>query len=321
MRPAYLLCLCAAVVLALPSCEDLDGPPPAGSVRASDPVADALLKQSSEVMNLNNSIRMLKTITEDHELAPCAPEARYRLGLAYERKQDYREAFKQYTKLIDAYPQSPRYTDALNRQLAMAMGGANGTLRTPVLWGAWHSEMESTVVIEWLRSIILRAPYNDMGATANTILAKYLVDIEKYDEARLEYRRIVENYPDSKYAPESQLMLAQLWASDHTRGDRNLVNLTNARQAYEEFSQRFPKHKDAGKALAMASDMNRLLVQQELEMGRYYLNRSKEYTSAVFCFEDVIRQSKNNPEAAAEAKPLLEQARARAAQPQRPSFL
>lgn len=321
MRPAYLLCLCAAVALLLPSCEDFDGPLPVGSVRASDPVADALLKESSMVMSLDNSIAKLKKITEEHELAPCAPEACYRLGQAYERKQDYREAFKQYSKLIDAYPQSPRYTDALNRQLALGLGGANGSLRTPVLWGAWHADMESTVVIEWLRSIIARAPYNDMAATADSILAKYLVDIEKYDDARVEYRRIVENYPDSKYAPEAQLMLAQLWANDHTRGDRNLVNLTNAREAYEEFTLRFPNHKDAGKALAQASDMKRLLVQQELEVGRYYLDRSKEYSSAIFCFEDVIRQRKDNPEAAKEAETLLQTARARAAQPAKKSFL
>lgn len=321
MRPAYLLCLCAAAALLLPSCQDFDGPLPMGSVRAVDSVADDLLQRSSQSVTLGKQISLLKEIAEYHELAPCAPEARFRLGEAYEKKQDYREAFKQYGKLIDAYPQSARYADALNRQLALGLGGANGSLRTPVLWGAWHADMESTVVIEWLRSIIARAPYNDMAVTANSILAKYLVDIEKYDEARIEYRRIVENYPDSSFAPEAQLMLAQLWANDHTRGDRNLVNLTNAREAYEEFTLLFPHHKDAGKALSEVSNMNRLLVQQELEVGRYYLSRSKEYTSAIFCFEDVIRRRKDNPEAAKEAETLLEQARALAAQPQRKSFL
>lgn len=321
MRPVSLLCLCVAAALVLPSCEDFDGPPPAGSVRASDPVADALLADAANAKTLGKSISKLKEIVRYHELAPCAPLARYRLAQAYEQQKDYREAFKTYSKLIDAYPQSPLYTEALNRQLTMAMNAANGSLKTPVLWGAWQTDMEATVVIEWLRTIILKAPYNDMAATASSILAKYLVDIEKFDDARLEYRRIVENYPDSKYAPESQLMLAQLWANDHTRGDNNLVNLTNAREAYEEFTLRFPNHKDAGKALSQASDVKRLLVQQELEVGRFYLERSHEYTSAIFCFEDVIRQKKDNPEAAATAQTLLQQARAAAANPPKRSFL
>ena len=123
------------------------------------------------------------------------------------------------------------------------------------------------------------------------------------------YNKLVEDYPNSRYAPEAQLMVAQLWATSRTRGDQNLVNLRRAQEAYEEFTLRFPNHADAGKALSEASNMRRLLVRQELEVGRYYLERSKEYTSAVFCFENVIRQKSNNPEAAKEAERLLARAR------------
>ena len=142
--------------------------------------------------------------------------------------------------------------------------------------------------------------------------ARYLVDQDRPEEARREYARLVEKYPDSRYAPESQLMVAQLWASSHTRGDNNLVNLSNAREAYEEFTLRFPSHPDAGKAMNEALNMDRLMVQQQLEVGRYYLERSREYTSAIFCLEDVIRQKEINPEAAKEAESLLSKARAAA---------
>ena len=111
----------------------------------------------------------------------------------------------------------------------------------------------------------------------------------------------------------SQLMVAQLWASSHTRGDNNLVNLSNAREAYEEFTLRFPRHPEAKKAMGEASNMDRLMVQQQLEVGRYYLERSHEYTSAIFCFEDVIRQKSVNPDAAKEAAGLLEKAKQAAA--------
>jgi outer membrane protein assembly factor BamD (BamD/ComL family) len=47
------------------------------------------------------------------------------------------------------------------------------------------------------------------------------------------------------------------------------------------------------------------MVQQQLEVGRYYLERSREYTSAIFCFEDVVRQKSINPDAAKEAEALL----------------
>lgn len=311
-----LLRFCAASALLLPMCESFDGPPPVGQVKAVDPEAAALMADALEYQKagkVRKSRNALKELTRYHALAPDAPQARYMLGKSYETTEDYRDAFKEYGKLIDRYPQSELYADALNRQLAMAMDAASGRMKVPVLWGAWETTMESSVVISWLREIVEKAPYNDMAATASSILAKFLLDQERPDEARMEYARLVEKYPDSRYAPDAQLMVAQLWASSHTRGDNNLVNLSNAREAYEEFNLRFPSHADASKALSEAANMEKLMVHQQLEVGRYYLERSEEYTSAIFCFEDVIRQKETNPEAAAEAQKLLEKARALAA--------
>ena len=105
-------------------------------------------------------------------------------------------------------------------------------------------------------------------------------------------------------------MVAKLWATSRTRGDNNLVNLDRAREAYEEFSLLFPHHKQAAVAREGAREMQRLMVQQELEVGRYYLERAREYGPAIFCFESVIRQKSDNPEAAREAEQLLARARA-----------
>lgn len=311
-----MLSLFATSALVLSMCDSFDGPPPVGQVKAVDPEADALMVQARAYQKegrISKSRTPLKEIVRYHALAPNAPEARFMLGQAYESTKDYRDAFKEYSKLISRYPQSNLYADALNRQLAMAMDAASGKMRVPVLWGAWETTMESSVVVNWLREIVENAPYNDMAATASSILAKYLIEQDRPEEARMEYARLVEKYPDSRYAPESQLMVAQLWAQSHTRGDNNLVNLSNAREAYEEFTLRFPDHPEARKAMGEASNMDRLMVNQQLEVGRYYLERSREYTSAIFCFEDVIRQKKINPEAAQEAAKLLVQAKQAAA--------
>lgn len=312
-KKAVLVCMSAAAVLALPMCQEFDGPPAAGMVTSVDPVADALLAKAREYRaagKLGREIDTLKKVALNHPLAPHADEARLMLGKAYERKKDYREAFTQYGKLLDRYPQSPLYTEALNSQLAMAMAAAQGKLKVPVMGGLWKSDMEASKVIEWLRAIIDKAPYNDMSATASSILAGYLVDLKRDEEARMEYARLVEKYPDSVYAPGAQLMVAELWANSRTRGENNLVNISNAREAYEEFNLRFPDHKDSAKAQQQVSNMKSLLVKQQLEVGKYYLNRSREYTSAVFCFEDVIRQRAVNPAAAKEAEGLLVRARA-----------
>lgn len=306
------LLLCAAAVLPLTMCQQYNnGLLPAGSLQAADPQADALLSEAKAFVaagELSKAKSKLKDIALNHAYAPCAPEARLLLGDVYEKQGLPRDAFNEYEKVVTRYQNSPLYTKALDRQLAMAMAAAEGELQVSVL-GLWKAELESSAVEQWLASVITNAPYNDMAATATSILARYRLRKERYEEAALTFAELVEKYPDSRYAPEAQLMVAQIWAASRTRGDRNMANLARAQEAYEEFSLRFPGHADAGKALAEASNVRRLLIQQELETGRYYLERAREYDSAIFCLENVIRQKSINPEAAREAETLLQKAR------------
>lgn len=310
MREMKLL-LAGACVLLLPMCDQTEGPLPAGMVQATDTKADELMQRAiaaRQAGKLSKAVSLLDDIAQDHALAPCAPAARMMLGEIAEQRNDPREAFRQYSKIVERYQGSDLYAQALNHQLAMATAAANGKLKGKVLW-MWDVPMESAKVIEWLNSVIVNAPYNDMAATACSVLSDYLVREERYEEAIVAYRRLVENYPDSSYAPAAQLMIAQLWASSRTRGNQNLVNLDKAREAYEEFYTSYPKHPEAANAKKGAVNMQRLLVHQELEVGRYYMLRARDYTAAIFCLENVIRQKAVNPEAAAEAQTLLAEAK------------
>ncbi len=231
------------------------------------------------------------------------------LGEIEERRNDPRSAFKQYDKIVQRYQGSELYAKALNRQLAIATDAAAGRLKGKVLW-MWDVPMESSKVIEWLQTIIMNAPYADMSDTASSVLGDYLVRQGKYEEACAVYKNLVEQHPDSAYAPAAQLMMARLWASSHTRGDNNMVNLDRAQEAYEEFSLLFPNHQRTGEARAGVREMQRLLLEQELQVGRYYLERAREYQSAIFCLEDVVRRRSVNPQAGKQAQELLAKARA-----------
>lgn len=316
------LLLCVSAVLPLTMCQQYNnGLLPAGSLQAADPQADALLNEAKALVaadELSDAKSKLKDIALNHSYAPCAPEARLLLGEVYEKQGLPRDAFDEYEKVVTRYQSSPLYTKALDRQLSMAMAAAEGELQVSVL-GLWKAELESSAVEKWLASVITNAPYNDMAATATSILARYRLRKERYEEAAFTFAELVEKYPDSRYAPEAQLMVAQIWAASRTRGDQNMANLTRAQEAYEEFTLRFPGHADAGKALTEASNVRRLLIQQELETGRYYLERAREYDSAIFCLENVIRQKSINPEAAREAETLLQKAKTHKANANRKS--
>lgn len=308
------LTLASASVTLLPMCQNSpDDAIPAGSLTLVDTEADALLAQANgwiQQGDYKKAIKSLKQLCVHHRTATCAPQARFMMAQCYEKLEEHRDAFDQYQRVITDYAGSPLYMESLNAQLAMAQRAVGGELKGEVLWGLWKVNMDSSVVIKWLRTIIQNAPYNDMAASSASVLAQYFMDRERFADARVTYALIAEKYPESKYAPSAQLMVAHLWANSQTRGDQNRANLARAEEAYEEFSLRFPNHKDAGKALAQASTMRSLMVAQELDVAIYYLERSKQYAAAVFCLKEVIRQKSINPDAAAKAQALLPQAEA-----------
>ncbi len=309
---AILYSLTAASVCLLTMCEHSpDEAIPAGTITLVDAEADQMFAEATSYYQMGEykkARKILQRINTRHRTASCAPEARFMTALCYAMVGDYRDSFKQYQRVVSDFAGSPLYIKALNAQLEMAHQAAKGDLKGEVLWGAWKVDMDSSVVIEWFRTIIKNAPYNEMAASTASIFAQYFMDRERYVDARATYAMIVENYPNSKYAPGAQLMVAHLWAQSQTRGDHNLANLAKAEESYEEFSLRFPNHKDAGKALAQAASMRSLMIDQELDVARYYLERGKQYDAAIFCLKEVIRKKNINPQAAATAAELLPQA-------------
>lgn len=313
MKAFPFCCLLPLAALSLTMCEQNDNDlMPAGMVQPRDAEAERLYAEAEALARsgkIDDAISKLDVVVTQHTLSTVAPRARLLLGDLYERDGDYRQAFKEYQKLIERYHSSSLYEDALNRQLQMAMKAVNGEMKTDVAWGLWKTDMEASVVEEWLQSIAANAPYSDMAATALAALAKFqLTRLNEPARARATYQTLVQRYPNSPMVPAAQLMVAQLWASESTRGNDNLVNLAKAQEAYEEFLLRFPNDRRAGLARQKVGEMRALLVEQELETGRYYLERAHLYSAAAQCFRNVQTQASVNPEAAREAKVLYERA-------------
>lgn len=309
-----MFALCVMSVTVLPMCQNADVkiPAVAGAISADNGPAEKLLslaKEKQRAGKINAAIRDLKSVYRKYPASLQADDARLLLGELYEQKNDYREAFKHYKVLVNERQDSALYSTALQRMTSIAERGANGQIKVKVL-GLWNATMESSQVITWMQDIIACAPYDENSAKVSYMLGEFLIKEKKYDDACNVFAHLVDHFPTSGYAPMAQMKMADLWASSHTRGNRNLVNLDKAQQAYEDFCHRFPGHKDAPKARAKAAQMRALHVEQELEVGRYYLERSREYQAAIFCFENVIRQKSVNPSAAAQAAVLLEQAKA-----------
>ncbi len=183
MNRAFLLTLSVVGVSLLTMCQNSpDDAIPAGTIRLVDAEADAMMAEANALYQAGEykkARKILKRINVHHRTASCAPQARFMTAKTYELTEDYRDAFKQYQRVVEDFAGSPLYIKSLATQLEMAHRAAKGELKGEVLWGAWKVDMDSSVVIEWFRTIIKNAPYNDMAASTTSILAQYFMDRER----------------------------------------------------------------------------------------------------------------------------------------------
>ncbi len=281
------------------------------SVQQNSQSVEHLLDQGKETMKLGEygkAITEFEVILDYYKLSPQAPEALLLIGRCEEANNNPRDAFDRYQKLIENYPQSPLYTQAIDSQFRMASDAASGKIKGKMFWGLWEVTMDSTVVIKWMSTVIQNAPYDSKAPDAAMDLANYFISRDEELKAIAALSALVEKYPSSKLAPTAQLKLAELWASSASRGKESLVNLGRAQECFEEYTLLYPDSKDKAKVQARIRDMKSLMVNEQLRLATFYLERSKEYSSAIFMLEDVIRQEKINPEAAATARKLLPEA-------------
>ncbi len=273
---------------------------------------EPLLNQGKQYMqqgHYGKAINEFEYIIEFYKLSPQAAEALLLMGRCEEANNNPRDAFDDYQELIENYPQSPLYAQAIDSQFRMATDAASGKIKGKMFWGLWEVAMDSTVVIKWISTAIQNAPYDTKAPSAAMDLANYFISREEDFKAIAALSSLVEKYPSSEFAPKAQLKLAELWASSASRGKESLVNLSRAQESFEEYTLLYPNSKDKAEVQGRIKDMKRLMVNEQLRLASFYLERSKEYRSAVFMLQDVIRQEKINPEAAETARKLLPEAK------------
>lgn len=294
----FTLCQCSS-----------DRPPRAGTVRLVDPKAQALMNEAREYEQqgkTSKAIKRYRKLVEEHPVAVESPTAQFRIAQLELGQKEYIDAFDAYQRFIERYPDSALYKNALLEQKRIAFDAARGKLTNKVLW-SFDVPMDSTNVVKWLNSVCDNAPFAASAPESLSILGDYLVKRDRFDEAIVAYQKIADNYPNSPFAPVAQIAVADLYRGAQTKGSRNHVNVMRAQEAYEDYLQRYPGGASAKQAKAGLNDIRRLMVEKKLETAEYYLNRMRDKDAAIFSYQEVASEGKDNPEAAAKARLKLKE--------------
>ena len=280
-------------LFALASCSGLNGdrPPPAGTVTGSDPEASALFAQAQaheQSGNVKKAINAYEEIADDHAYADVAAEAKFREAYLLDQQGELLDAFEAYDTFIQRYRGSSRYSQALSRQADVAHAAAEGHIKSSFL--GIKTKVGRKASTDMLGTVRDNAPQSPEAPRAQFAIAQVWENANDADKSIKAYERLLDDYPNSSYAPEAQYRIGKILLTQSQGGNQNQATLDKADDAFRDLIIRYPNSKwakEAEKELGVIASRD---LQRSYNIAEFYY-RKKQYPSAALYYRDIVKRA------------------------------
>lgn len=128
-----------------------------------------------------------------------------------------------------------------------------------------------------------------MVPTARLSVGRTYFDEKRYDEARVEYQRFIELFPQHEQVDEAQYYTGLSYFRQIEKTDRDQTMTTKAAREFQALISEFRNSQFAPDAQAKVVECRRQLAQRELYVGKFYFHR-EAYGSAISRFESMLKE-------------------------------
>jgi len=219
-----------------------------------------------------------------------APEAQYYIALCLEEQDKLYEAFKAYQKVVEKYPFSERSGDIVEQQFKIGEkflegGGKKNTFVQTVVGGEYD-------VVDVFRTVIKNAPYGPHAAAAQYKIGLYLQGKQLYQEARDEFEKVTNDYPQSDWAKAAQYQIALVDASRSSAHQYDQKITQVAEEEFKELVKTNPDVELSQKAQKEIQQLREKEAHNNFIIAHFY-EKQKNYKSAKIYYAAVVDKYKN----------------------------
>lgn len=256
--------------------------------------------------NLKRAIKAYRTLVRRHPKDALAPGAAFRTGELQEKVHDYLNAAASYRWVVERYPTSPRFNEAIEAQFRVGEMYLAGK-RLKLLGIPFATSMDRAVDI--FAAVIRTAPYGKYTARAQFDIGLAREKQGLNDAALQAYQAVVDKFPNDPIAADAQYQIGYIWLTAARGGTKDIAAANNARTAFEDFVFRYPNSEKGPQARANLQRLERKQTMTSYDVARFY-DKQKYYRAAVIYYNEVIRQQPGSPESE-KAKKRIDQLRAK----------
>jgi len=233
--------------------------------------------------NCKKAIGEFKKLIRAYPRAKEAPEAEFFTGQCLEDMNKPYEAYQAYQLVIDKYPFSERAAQIVSQEYNLANHLLENKGR-----GKWAETVVGSDdrVIEILRTVIKDAPYGKYAAISQYKIGLYLKEKGMYQEARDEFEKTMNDYPNSEWAQASKFQIAM---ADTSRASDAQHEQKVTSVAMEEFNAFVKTHPDSQLAPEAKEQMGRLKAREaenNFVIAKFY-QKQKNFKAARIYYKEV----------------------------------
>jgi outer membrane protein assembly factor BamD len=226
------------------------------------------------------AIKEFQKLVKNYPKAREAAEAQYYIGMAQENLGNYFEGFKSYQVVIDKYPFSERAAEIVERQFAIAMslmeGKYNKSKWAQVTGGGDYQ------LIEILRQVIKNAPYGKLAGESQYKIGLYLKEKKLYQEARDEFEKTINDYPNTEWAKAAKYQIALTDSLRAPNIQRNQQTTSTAASEFKDFIEQHPDTELSSKAKEQLGKLRESEAENNYLVAEFYLKQKNVKAARIY---------------------------------------
>ena len=256
--------------------------------------------------NIKRAIKAYKSLVKHHPKDTLAPGALYRSAQLQEQLHDYTPAAESFSQLVEKYPGSPHFEEAIEAQFRVGEIYLNGK-KLKFLGIPLASALDRAVTV--FANVVRTAPYGKYTARAQFDIGLAREKQGANDAALQAYQAVVDKFPTEPVAVDAQYQIGYIWFTAAQTGTKDAAASANAKTAFQDFLFHYPKSEKAAQARANLDILEHKQTANSYKVAKFY-DKQKYYRAAVIYYNEVIRQQPGSEESN-QAKKRIDQLRAK----------
>jgi outer membrane protein assembly factor BamD len=256
--------------------------------------------------NISRAIKAYSQVAKKHPHDTLAPAALYRAAELTEQQHNYLRAAGLYRGVVELYPNSPHFDEAIEAQFRIGEMYLSGK-KVKLLGIPIATSMDRAVEI--FAAIVRTAPFGKYTARAQFDIGLARQKQHVNDAAIEAYQAVIDKFPNDPIAADAQYQIGYIWFDAARHGTNDQAAVEKARTGFQDYLFRYPKSEKAPQARENLERLQQKSTGDAMKIAKFY-DKKKSYRAAVIYYNEVIREYPGSP-ASSEAQKRVDQIRAK----------